>query len=85
MTLLSEKRFTLDGAAKALRMSRSTFDRNVLPKLEVIRHSARFVEVPESSLEKYLNKTLAVGKLRAKSSAKMLKEKALKEKAKAGA
>jgi hypothetical protein len=61
MSLLDEPRYNLNGAAKKLKMSRRTFDRNVLPKIRVIRHSPRFIEVPESSLEDYMSQCLTAG------------------------
>lgn len=61
MSLLTEKRYSPDDAAKKLGLSRSTFDRNVRPKLRVIQHSARFIEIPESSLEEYLQSQLTLG------------------------
>lgn len=66
MSLLTEKKYSLDQAAQKLGLSRATFNRHVRPRLRVITHSPKNIEVPESSLDEYLTNSLTLGAAPAK-------------------
>ena len=59
--LIDEKKYTLEQAADILNMPRRTFDKTVRPNLRLIVHNKRLIEVPQSSIEEYLNSRVMVG------------------------
>lgn len=61
MSLLDEKKYTLDETAQKLGFTRRAFNDTVKPHLRLIVHNERRIEVPESSIEEYLKSRMMLG------------------------
>jgi hypothetical protein len=60
-SLLAEKKYTLSQAANKMGFTLRAFHDTVKPKLRLIVHNDRRIEVPESSIEEYYAQHMMLG------------------------